>query len=832
MKQKLSIFMGIVFFAAVVTWLSLAEYTAELRNAYDWAFSHKITTQTSIDGANLYGEITRQSLAKMMVVYSKDMLWKAPDYSLRCNFNDKDEITEDLKWYAIEACQLWIMGQWNTDFNPMWKVSKAEFWTILSRALWWDMYEWSDPYYLTHLVALQENWIMDDISDAEDTNISRWEVITALMRSINGVSYSPLLLSEDLDDYYESKDPEIECLMIENNLSEKEKEVIRLYIKELEKWFYEKIEDSFDYISEDDEGQYNLSMINKTLETFDTIKKDFKKYLSDYKNLYETLNVDMSDTSPYTPGEKYLKMQEFHASLLNLINHSTEMLNFVKEVCGDWKCDSDSDRQEIKEKYKDKIDEIYEQHELIVEEFSNAIERYNEYMEEYKLINKYWRIYEDSLIDPEEASYLPDDAVSISWYLVWEDLTRYQGDIKDWKMEGKWVLVYWNYYYSGEWKNNIPNWFWEAHWNGFTYTWHFRNWNPDWYWVYIDENGIYTWEWINWERHWNGEFKSDDLYFSWLWKFGEIVKWKIVYSNWVSYEWSFKDNNYHWTGTLTLSSKEVYEWEFYYWEIDWYGILKLTNGEVYSWKWEEGFLPGQSVYIKNWKVMVATKIDIIENQWNDTIVITDWVDTLTMMNKNIWATEVWTWEESYGSFYKWWNNTEFNSIDTWDSNEFMKANTGEWKEKEQGPCPAWYHIPTVNEWEWVVDLWKLKNNVSYLSSWDVISLMDTFKLPYAWYRYWFKGIHISDDFSWSIDDLGQSLDDFDELVYDGFALRYSDNNIYNWWRFWTSSVNKYYYWMYYGLHTINQEAEHDNYYEYSSSVGLNEIAYPIRCFKN
>jgi hypothetical protein len=76
-------------------------------------------------------------------------------------------------------------------------------------------------------------------------------------------------------------------------------------------------------------------MINKTLETFDTIKKDFKKYLSDYKNLYETLNVDMSDTSPYTPGEKYLKMQEFHASLLNLINHSTEMLNFVKEVCSD-----------------------------------------------------------------------------------------------------------------------------------------------------------------------------------------------------------------------------------------------------------------------------------------------------------------------------------------------------------------------------------------------------------------------------------------------------------------------------------------------------------------
>ena len=55
------------------------------------------------------------------------------------------------------------------------------------------------------------------------------------MRSINGVSYSPLLFSEDLEDYYDTKDPEIECLMIENNLSEKEKEIIRLYVDELEK---------------------------------------------------------------------------------------------------------------------------------------------------------------------------------------------------------------------------------------------------------------------------------------------------------------------------------------------------------------------------------------------------------------------------------------------------------------------------------------------------------------------------------------------------------------------------------------------------------------------
>jgi hypothetical protein len=44
-----------------------------------------------------------------------------------------------------------------------------------------------------------------------------------------------------------------------------------------------------------------MTTINKADEKFKSIKKDFNKYISDYINLYETLNVDLSDTSPYTP---------------------------------------------------------------------------------------------------------------------------------------------------------------------------------------------------------------------------------------------------------------------------------------------------------------------------------------------------------------------------------------------------------------------------------------------------------------------------------------------------------------------------------------------------
>ena len=829
MKQKLSIFMWVVFFAAVLTWLSLAEYTAELRNAYDWAFTNKITTQTSIDTARLDSEITRQALSKMMVVYSKDILMKEPDYSLKCNFTDKEEITEDLKWYAIEACQLWIMWEWNNAFDPMWKVTVAQFWTILSRALWWNMYDWSDPYYLSHLYALEENKILDDISDPEERNISRWEVITALMRSTNWVGHSSLLFSEDLDEYYETYDPEIEYLMTENNLSEKEKEVIREHINKLNEWLILEIYDVFEFLEKWDEENYKAN-INKADEKIESIKEGFKKYLSDYKTIYETLNVNLSDTTQCTPWEMILKIEEFNTAIFKVLDTTKDMISFAKNICDEYNCDLESNKEVIEEKYWDKIKELWEKYEKIKTEFNKAEDKYYEYLEEYKMANKYWRAYEDSLINPEDVDYQPKDAVNISWYLVWEDLTRYQGDIKDQKMEGHWIITYWDYYYSWEWKNNVRNWFWEFQWKGFRYVWNFRNWKPDWFWVYTSKNETYTWEWLWWKRHWTWEISTEEFYFSWLWKFDEPSKWKIIYTNWTNYEWEFEHNLFEGQGKLTLTSNDVYEWNFNYWEIDWYGELTTANWEVYSWKWEEGFLSGQDVLIKDWKVMIASKIDVIENQWNDTIVITDWVDTLTIMNKNIWASEVWTWETSYGSYFKWWNNTAFNSLDTWDSKDFIKAGTWVWEEKDQGPCPKWYHIPSTNEWNWLISLWRLKNNISYFSSGDVKNFMDTFKLPYAWYRYWFTAINWLDLLSWSIDDIK-------ETEYDGFALRYSDRNIYYGGRYWSSTLSyridsdspEY---MYYWFHIMDYNAENDNSYEFTSNSSIEEVAYPIRCFKD
>ena len=834
MKQKLSIFMWVVFFAAVLTWLSLAEYTAELRNAYDWAFTNKITTQTSIDTARLDSEITRQALSKMMVVYSKDILMKNPDNSLKCNFTDKEEITEDLQQYAIEACQLWIMWEWNTAFNPMWKVTVAQFWTILSRALWWNMYDWSDPYYLSHLYALEENKILDDISNPEERNITRWEVITALMRSTNWVWSSATLYSEDLNEYYENFDPEIEYLIDANNFSEEEKEVIRDYYIKLESWLYDKVNNLFSDIELNEETN-PLEIFDMVTNNLNNYKEISTLYISSVKNIYEQLHVDLSDLTPFTPWEKVKELEEFNEKFLAKLEEYQWLFNVIKWMCDEIDCNSKNIKEQLRENYSEEIYILNEKKTTISNDIDNLLEDINEYFIEYKQMNQYWRMYLDNLYNSELSSdiwYSPKNAKSISGYLVWDDLTRYQGDIKDNKLEWKWVMVNEEFYYSWSFKHNLPYGYWILKENNFYYEWDFRNWAFDWYWVLSGENYIYTWEWLSWEKHWKGRYKDDKLILSWEWKRDSMYSGIVIPSDWLRYEWMLKDWYFEWKWKLTLASKDIYEWNFEAWYPQWFWTLTLTNWEIYSWEWMEWLLSWKAVYIKDWKVILGKNIDIIENQWDNTIVVTDWVDTITMMDRNIWATEAWTGEASYWSFFKWWNNTEFHSLDTWDSNEYIEAATWEWKEKDQGPCPKGYHIPTYNEWEWVISMWNLKNNStnSILTKTQFNNFISTFKLPLAGSRYYSTNKQLIDDYS----NIGFTWDDLEQIVKNSI----NDNKIY-WrdddnkeWNYWFTDWLKKHIGGYFTFYSSSYSWKDTYGIMRLSSLYLDTDSYSLRCFKD
>jgi hypothetical protein len=64
---------------------------------------------------------------------------------------------------------MWLMWIYTEEFMPNKIVDRAEFWTVVSRILWWERYNELDTdnnlYFTKHLKALQENGFMKDIDN-------------------------------------------------------------------------------------------------------------------------------------------------------------------------------------------------------------------------------------------------------------------------------------------------------------------------------------------------------------------------------------------------------------------------------------------------------------------------------------------------------------------------------------------------------------------------------------------------------------------------------------------------------------------------------------------
>ena len=161
-----------------------ADFSNEQKLSYTWAYNNWITTMPTIDKANMNWDITRIALAKMISNYAISAFDKKLDTTKKCIFSD---VTSDLdKQYdnwVTNACRLWLMGQWITKFRPYDKVTRAEVWTIISRLLYWNKYDWWNPYYQKHLNQLKYLKILNKISDADKINERRGNVMIMLKRS-------------------------------------------------------------------------------------------------------------------------------------------------------------------------------------------------------------------------------------------------------------------------------------------------------------------------------------------------------------------------------------------------------------------------------------------------------------------------------------------------------------------------------------------------------------------------------------------------------------------------------------------------------------------------
>ena len=173
--------------ALPVAVLGAASYSDELKGAYEYAYSKNITTMSSIDNANMYGELTRGQLAKMIANWAEKEMGTKADETAVCSFSDANTAEGDLATYVKKACQMGLMGQGIEKFRPNDKVTRGEFGTTLSRALWGDKYNGATPFYKNHLEALKEAGIMKMIDTPNQMEI-RGYVMLMLQRSTDVVS--------------------------------------------------------------------------------------------------------------------------------------------------------------------------------------------------------------------------------------------------------------------------------------------------------------------------------------------------------------------------------------------------------------------------------------------------------------------------------------------------------------------------------------------------------------------------------------------------------------------------------------------------------------------
>ena len=157
-------------------------YSQEFIEAYNFAKSNWITTQSNIQKAKMNSPLTRIAMAKMLSYYAIN----EPDMSKTINFDDVSAKRDAEYDNGVTlAYQLWIMWQnmKNNKFRPNDEVTRAEFVTALSRMIY-GMKDgtWKQKYYEPHMARLYNEWVINKTDPKMKEK--RWYVMIMLMRTI------------------------------------------------------------------------------------------------------------------------------------------------------------------------------------------------------------------------------------------------------------------------------------------------------------------------------------------------------------------------------------------------------------------------------------------------------------------------------------------------------------------------------------------------------------------------------------------------------------------------------------------------------------------------
>ncbi len=163
---------------------------AEFTSALSWAYENGLTKYNSEDAFMPYANITREQATKFFASYTVTNLCEVTSSeSEACDFSDINSGDYSLKEYIMLSCELGLVRGTGGKFMPTNQLTRAEAFTILSRAMSANAGEDAPaedgtPWYAGHFKAMQDAEITKETDvEAQTRPITRYELLLALYRS-------------------------------------------------------------------------------------------------------------------------------------------------------------------------------------------------------------------------------------------------------------------------------------------------------------------------------------------------------------------------------------------------------------------------------------------------------------------------------------------------------------------------------------------------------------------------------------------------------------------------------------------------------------------------
>ncbi len=135
---------------------------AEFTSALNWAYENGLTKFNSEEAFMPYNPITREQATKFLASYTVTNLCEVTSSDNEaCNFSDINSGDYSLKEYVMLACELGLVRGTGGKFMPTNNLTRAEAFTILSRAMSANAgedapAEDTTPWFAGHFKAMQD----------------------------------------------------------------------------------------------------------------------------------------------------------------------------------------------------------------------------------------------------------------------------------------------------------------------------------------------------------------------------------------------------------------------------------------------------------------------------------------------------------------------------------------------------------------------------------------------------------------------------------------------------------------------------------------------------